>query len=476
MFANDLQAPRDRFTTSIFALLMCAPSRITEIQDLPVNCLHYEDDDQHTKCIGLRFYGGKGFGSDIKWSSEVFNETAIEAVRRLTELSKKGRDLAKWYEQNPDKFFRHESCPNVGETQSLTDEQACMALGLTNENSRTAIRQYFKAYEPYQMLKAKGEPLTLAFLNAYCRSQLPKGWPWKNKERHIKYSDALCCFRWNELRGDMSPSPVLLWVPSKSTFTTDLNYINGQERSIWKRNGYKNLDGSDISMTSHQVRHYLNTIGQQNALGELYIARWSGRANIHQNATYNHMTTDEYVTLAKGVGVGSALAKIKANMPVSFADLEAAGEGIAHVTEYGFCVHDFSMLPCQKYRDCLNCTEQVCVKGDDSKLQRLKQQREGIRLQLKKAQDASSSGEFDIGSVDRWTAHQIKTLERVEQLIQILESPDTTDGAVIRMRHDQEFSPLKRALTAKSATPKLSAPAKDIEEPKIDELRALLGV
>lgn len=476
MFANDLQAARDRFTTSIFALLMCAPSRITEIQDLPVNCLHYEDDDQGTKCVGLRFYGGKGFGSDIKWSSEVFNETAIEAVRRLTELSKEGRELAKWYEQNPDKFYRHESCPDVDESQALTDDQACKALGLSNQNPGAALISFFKSYAPYHALKARGEPLTLALLNTYCRSQLPEGWPWKNKERHIKYSDALCCFRWNELRGDMGPSPVLLWTPTKSTFTTDLNYIDGQLRSIWTRNGYKNVDGSEISMTSHQVRHYLNTIGQQNALGELYIARWSGRANIHQNATYNHMTTDEYVALAKGVGVGSALAKIKANMPVTFADLEAVGEGIAHVTEYGFCVHDFSMLPCQKHRDCLNCTEQVCVKGDDSKLQRLTQQREGIRLQLKKAQDASSSGEFDVGSVDRWTAHQIKTLERVEQLIQILESPDTANGAVIRMRHDQEFSPLKRALAAKSVTPKLSAPSEVAVEPEIDELRDLLGV
>ncbi len=478
MFANDLQASRDRFTTSIFGLLMCAPSRITEIQNLPANCLHYEVDDQGTKCVGLRFHGGKGFGCDIKWSSEVFNETAIEAVRRLTVLSEAGRKLARWYEENPDNFYRHESCPAVGETQSLTDEQACMALGLSSEALRPSsrLRQYFKAYEPYQVLKARGESLTLAFLNTYCRSQLPEGWPWKNKELQVKFSGALCCFRWNELRGDMPPSPVLLWVPSKSTFTTDLNYIDGQEQSIWKRNGYKNLDGSEISMTSHQVRHYLNTIGQQNALGELYIARWSGRANIHQNATYNHMTTDEYVALAKGVGVGSALVKIKANLPVTFADLEAVGEGIAHVTEYGFCVHDFSMLPCQKHRDCLNCTEQVCVKGDDSKLQRLTQQREGIRLQLKKTQEASSSGEFDVGSVDRWTAHQTKTLERVEQLIQIIESPDTANGAVIRMRHDQEFSPLKRALAAKSSTPKLSAPAKDIEEPEIDELRALLGV
>lgn len=36
MFSNDLQGARDRFTTSIFALCMCAPSRISEVQDLPL--------------------------------------------------------------------------------------------------------------------------------------------------------------------------------------------------------------------------------------------------------------------------------------------------------------------------------------------------------------------------------------------------------------------------------------------------------
>nr|WP_299380307.1 hypothetical protein [uncultured Halomonas sp.] len=475
MFANNLEAPRDRFTTALFALLMCAPSRISEIQDLPVNCLQYEIDDQGTKCIGLRFYAGKGFGADIKWSPEVFNETIIEAVRRLTELSEKGRALAQWYEKNPEKFYRHENCPNVKETQPLTDGQACRALGLTEGRPAAALRQFFKNYAPYQSLKAMGEPLTLAFLNTYCRQQLPKGWPWKNKERHIKYSEALCCFRWNELRSDMSPSPVLLWTPGKSTFTSDLNYIEGHRSNIWIRHGYKNQDGSHISMTSHQIRHYLNTIGQQGALSELYIARWSGRANIHQNATYNHMTTEEYVDLAKDIGVGTALDKIKKNIPVTFSDLEAVGEGIAHVTEFGFCIHDFSMLPCQKHRDCLNCVEQVCVKGDDGKLKRLEQQRDGIRLQLKKASGASYAGEYEPGSVDRWTEHQIKTLERVEQLIQILESPDTEDGALIRMRNDQEFSPLKQALAAESSAPSLLSSDKAALA-DMDELRALLGV
>jgi hypothetical protein len=276
----------------------------------------------------------------------------------------------------------------------------------------------------------------------------------------------------HELRSDLNVSPILLWTPGKSTFTTDLNYIVGQEKNIWRRHGYVNPDGSLISMTSHQLRHFLNTIAQRGDLGQLDLAKWSGRANIHQNATYNHMTDEEYVELALEAGMGGLLEKVKSNAPVTFADLEVVGEGIAHVTEYGFCVHDFSMTPCQKYRDCLNCTEQVCIKGDEGKLERLRQQREGIRLQLEKAREASQS---EVYGADRWSQHQCKTLQRVSQLIEILESPEIVAGSVVRLCNDQEFSPLKREIAARAATPKLgSSSLPDI--PDLDELRSLLGV
>jgi hypothetical protein len=129
------------------------------------------------------------------------------------------------------------------------------------------------------------------------------------------------------------------------------------------------------------------------------------------------------------------------------------------------------MLPCQKHRDCLNCTEQVCVKGDANKLERLKSHRDSIRLQLGKAQAANEDGIF---GADRWSQHQIKTLERADQLIEILESKDTPDGTIIRLSNDQEFSPLKRAIAARSTAPSLPAPKK--EEPDMDELRALMGM
>ncbi|MCO6059018.1 integrase [Pseudomonas sp. MOB-449] len=467
MFSNDLPGAKDRFTTSIFALLMSAPSRISEVQDLPVNCLHPGVDDKGEQCLGLRFYAGKGYGADIKWLPTVMTDVAREAVRRLTELSAEGRKLAKWYEEHPDKFYRHENCPNVAEDAPLTYRQVCSALGLNWSSNGTFIHNYFKGYPPFKALRQRGERLTLAFLNDFCRSQLPEGWPWLNKERGIKYSNALCCFRAHELREGRTASRVKLWSPCNNVFTSDLNCRKGQERNIWKRQGYKRPDGKDISITSHQVRHFLNTLAQRGLMGQLDIAKWSGRANVRQNPVYNHMSDDEYVELARNVGVGGVLEKIQSNTPVTYADLEAVGEGIAHVTEYGFCVHDYSMLPCQKHRDCLNCTEQVCVKGDATKLDRLKQQRSLAQIQLEKAKAADTSGTY---GADRWSQHQIKTLERLDQLIQMLESPDLPDGTVIRLSHDQEYSPLKRELAARQASPRLPSP-----EPEIDELRALLG-
>lgn len=468
MFANKLEAPRDVFTTSIFGLLMSAPSRVSEIQQLPLNCFHREKDRSGVMRRGLRFYGGKGYASDIKYMPTIFEDTAVEAARRLTDLTKPGRELAKWYQDHPNEFYRHENCPNVSEDHPLTASQACEAVGISSHGGLPGLRAYFQSYPKILDILNRGSALTLRDLNDFCRSQLPDGFPWKHKELGIKWSKSLTCFRKHEFHIEWDASPILLWTPGKSTFTTDLNFIPGQENSIWKRHGYRNLDGTEISMTSHQVRHFLNTVAQRGKLGELDIARWSGRADIRQNSTYNHMTESELVDGAREIVGAGLLERVKANAPVSLADLEAVGDGIAHVTIYGFCVHDFSMVPCQRHRDCLNCTEQVCVKGDDEKLLRLKNVRDRTQGQLDKAAAASGDGVY---GADRWTQHQLATLERVDQLIMILESPDTPNGAVIRLSNDQEHSILKREIAARSE--KLINVVSD--EFDMGDLRKMLG-
>lgn len=466
MFANNPQLPRDRFTTSIFALLMCAPSRISEVQRLSLNVLHYDKDSKGIDRLGLRFFGGKGAGWDIKYVTTCFVETAEEAVRRLTELSAEGRRLAKWYEENPSKFYRHDECPNAKEHAPLSDEQVCLALGLAWAGNKGVIHQFFKGYAPYEEHRKANRPLTLAFLNDYCHSVLPEGFPYLDEERKLKYSEALCCYRAHEFRVDLTTSRVKLWAPGKSLLTTDLNYIDGQERSIWTRHGYKNSDGSEVTMTSHQVRHLLNTAAQRGSLGQLDIAKWSARANIHQNATYNHMSEDEYIKLSENALPNGVLDKVKQNAPVTLEDLDQIGDAIAHVTIFGFCVHDHSMLPCQKHRDCLNCTEHACIKGDAEKLERLKVQRRLTQVQLDKARAADESGYF---GADRWSQHQLQTLERLDQLIEIMENPEIRDGSVIMLNNDQEYSPLKRELAARQGMSRL--PESVPEMPLMDFVR-----
>lgn len=101
IFANNPKDPKDIFTSSTFAMLMCAPSRITEVLQLPVDCEVEERDSKGVLRYGWRFYSGKGFGGDIKWIPTEMVSIAKEAVRRIVELTDESRKLAKWIENNP---------------------------------------------------------------------------------------------------------------------------------------------------------------------------------------------------------------------------------------------------------------------------------------------------------------------------------------------------------------------------------------
>ena len=129
IFATDPTEPKDIFTSSTFAMLMCAPSRISEVLELPVDCEVERVDSKGVSRYGWRFYAGKGFGGDIKWIPTEMVGIAKEAIKRLTQLTEESRKLAKWIETNPDKFYRHESCPKVDDDQLLTMKEACQALG-----------------------------------------------------------------------------------------------------------------------------------------------------------------------------------------------------------------------------------------------------------------------------------------------------------------------------------------------------------
>ncbi len=471
IFSNNPSEPKDIFTSSTFAMSMCAPSRITEILELPVDCEIQEKDSKGVLRYGWRFYSGKGYGADIKWIPSEMVNIAKEGIRRITALTEDARKIAAWIETGSTKFYRHEQCPNVLDNEPLNVIQACKALGLSCKTKTAAHSSLHNMNLPSQDGKN-----TLDSLWKYVLSRQPKNFPWLSQEKGIKYSNALFCMQKNLIGTQRGTSPVILWKPTIVVFNSDLSprySLQSDHKNIFDRYGYKNTDGSRLKVTSHQARHLLNTIAQRGGLSQLQIAKWSGRAEVKQNRSYNHMSEYEMVAKAEELDTSLTLfgpsGEIEKQIPITIQEFNLMEKGAVHITEFGVCVHDFTMTPCEKYRDCLNCAEQVCIKGDQDKLIRIKLRLEEVTKQYNEAQNAMNSGH---AGADRWYEYHKNTMHRLQELISILENPQVQEGAQIKLRNDKAFSPLRRAIESKITSPKLN---NHRELTMLEDMTKLLG-
>ncbi|MEL5407429.1 hypothetical protein [Serratia nevei] len=375
---------RDMFVTSVFALLMCAPSRITEILSLRADCEIVEKNREGKECYGLRFYSLKGFGANIKWIPEIMVPTARLAIKRLLKLSENSRARSKILEE--------------------------------------------------EMKKEGGGEI------------------WFDKEKDVRFSNALCALFDNQLSMKRRTGNDFFKI-TNTFFSKELGYSKiSKHKNLFERHGYHDEDNKPLFLRTHQARHLLNTLAQRGGLGELDIAKWSGRVSITQNRVYNHITEDEMIEKVKALGINQnniipCDSDVNENLEIStIHELKNKLEhGAVHTTEYGYCVHDYTFAPCSKYFDCINCSEQVCVKGEKQKLERLRSLLDTTEDLVDKAKEAISEEEL---GADKWYQHQTKTLERVKGIIALMENPELPDGSLVRT-HGDDFSHLSRVLEMK---------------------------
>ncbi|MCW6565296.1 integrase [Yersinia ruckeri] len=474
IFANDPIDGRDIFTTSVFAMLMSAPSRISEVLALPADCEVFETDRDGIERYGWRFFAGKGYEGDIKWIPTVMVSVAKTAVARIKMLTENARQLAKWIESHPNRFYRHANCPDVADDEPLTAEQSCMALGLVSESKKQCRSSLYN-----RGLAHKDRVHTLRSLWEHTLARLPDDFPWFDKDKGIKYSNALFALNANQFHGNRGCLPVELHKPTNNFFNSDLTprlALKGKHTSIFDRHRYHAVNGEPVKLTSHQARHLLNTIAQRGGLSNLEIAKWSGRADVKQNRTYNHMTEYELVGMAERLDSSKALfgpaGEVAKHFPVTMLEFNTLEHAAVHVTEYGYCVHDYTIGPCEKFRDCINCNEQVCIKGEDTEiLDRIKKRLVTLEQMLCIADEAVESGEM---GADRWYQYHKKTVTRLRELVAILENPDIENGAQIKLRGN-DFSQLRRVV-AKTSIVVIEQKGKESEEAvMLDDLKTLLG-
>ncbi|MDO1464130.1 integrase [Pseudomonas putida] len=442
IFSSNLSSPRDIFTTSLVALLLCAPSRGNEILALTVDAEVEEADLSGNMQYGFRFYASKGAGPMIKWIPSSMVPLAKEAFSRLVKLSEPGRKLAEYLEGQPQGFYRHSACPKVMSNLWLSNVQAAQALGMVSDCNKQAngfltIRGYSSANEAYTLDDLWGTV-----------QQDDINFPWFDEAKGVKFSQCICTLLKYQLSSRVWTNPVVLARPALKTLADDLGGRSFQRHgtSIFERHGYKGAQGEKLKMSSHAVRHLLNTLAIRGGLSDFDLARWSGRLNVKSNRDYDHTTDEEVIERVRQLGLVSAAfpqAEVRPQyVPVDESDFPLRAMAAMHVTEYGFCSHSFSIEPCRKFRDCINCTEHVCIKGLASNYERILRRLDQLELVLEKTKDEQEPDDY---GADRWIVHTEMTIDRLKELVSLMSNPKLVDGAVIRLKGN-DFTQLSRVI------------------------------
>jgi hypothetical protein len=427
--------PSDVLLSSVAAILCSSPNRISEVLYLNVDCeVAQTIPSTGQAAYGLRWRPAKGAKPMIKWIIPAMTDVVKEALSNIRRLTRAARDVAKWYESNPSKLYLPLHLEHLRSYEKLTTAELAAVLFVdpvdlsTVENwaRRNKVR-------PAGTIKRKGR-WRFADVQSVVLARLPRGFPIANAELGLRYSEALCLIQEHLFSTKRTPYRCVIRMLSMENISQRLSNPADGRSTIFERLGFTEPDGSPIKIRTHQFRHYLNTLAQIGGLSQLDIAKWSGRKDVRQNSVYDHQSDRDVLALVRSVVGGNGrmlgpLARADRTALIPRDEFARLKVPTAHTTDFGYCIHDFTMLPCQIHRDCMNCDEQVCIKGDAVREANIRQRREETRALLEEATAATAKG---YAGANRWVEHQERTLTRFDKLCLILDDPNVPLGSVIQ--------------------------------------------
>lgn len=440
--------PSDVMVTSAAAIMCAAPERVNEVLRLSIHSeVIAEDGPGSNAYYGLRWYPSKGADPQVKWVVQSMADVVRQAIVKAKTVSAPARELARWYELNPTKVFLPKELEHL-RAQTWLNMAELTSVLFEGTPRRTVGRLWCQTYGVPTELRGGKTHVRFSDVEMAVLGMLPRGFPFAYAAQKLRYSEALFIARKHELHATRATyRGMFIWV-SLADLYKRLSTREENGRTMFDAYGYREADGSAMRIRTHQFRHYLNTIAQTGGLSQLEIAVWSGRARVSDNKAYDHVSNKDvlakYRELTAAQNPPSALpAKVDSHGMVLRDHFPKLRVRAAHTTDFGYCGHDFSMLPCQVHQDCLNCDEHFCRKGETSKEQRLSTLLEETESLLKRAEQAVSSG---LAGADRWVAHHQGTIQRIRDLLQIVQDPTVATGALIWIGAPQMPSPLAMAL------------------------------
>lgn len=448
LFQSDGHDLRTIFVSSYAAIALCAPERSVEFLFAPASLLTtWTDPDTLDEGVSLRWFPAKGAEPQCKNVSLNMSEIARRAYKRLYSISQPARDLALWYETNPTKIYlpsdleylRTKSTIDINEAHAILYGGPVRKLDtLTNEHrlAKDFLKQNNVPFNRTSTGRG-GRPGTLLFhdLEKAVLRNLPHGFPIMDPSTGMKYSEALCVLRRHEFSGfKVGCMPAVLQLVSYSMLMTQL-VGSASSKSIFTQHGFVGDQGELLRITTHQFRHYLNTIVRNSGnLNEEEIAVWSGRKNINQNFVYDHRSADDklhqlevqlgFHSDTKPFGDISKRIFIKKSQ---FGDIEKI---TAHLTDIGYCLHNYMQSPCPIMENCVQCQESVCIMGE-------LRSREAVERLLTESTRLTNAAQMDMdqgmdGAAD-WVKVHLEREAVLRNLLAILNNPNIPDGTPITL-------------------------------------------
>lgn len=439
--------PTELVVTSVAALLCCAPDRVNEVLGLRENCEIKPGRDGNQPGYGLRIWSSKGAEPTVKYMVPSMAGVAEMAIARLRVQTQSARDVAKWYEEHPKSMYLPDHLSHLrGRPLSVAELGQVLFV---DEVAGPVVSAWCKGNRVETYVVNRRKFIDFDSVEAAVLRRLPKDFPYVDTETGLRFSEALCIARRNEFHRNRATYRGIIELIDQGFLATGLgNRSKHGFPSVFDTLGLFNEDGGPIAIRSHQFRHYLNTLAHRGGMSEFDIAKWSGRKDVRQNSTYNHVSDrdiqarlTELRTSGSPVTVGAEARETRVSLFTRM-QMKELNLLAGHVTEFGFCSHDFVMSPCQIHADCMNCNEQVCVKGDREGELNARATEAELKELLAAACDADQNGVYN---ASQWVKHQELTLKRVQELISILDNPAVPVGSIIKLTHITPASRLQQA-------------------------------
>jgi hypothetical protein len=420
----------DVMVTSTTGLLLSAPMRIGETGRFRTDCIASDEDKNGKTQYYFQYWVPKIRQYARKPIPEVMAETAIEAVRRLKAITQDGRRLARYLESSPSKFYRHPKCPNVADDMVLTRDQVVEALGFAHKKS---VEDFLKKHTGNMRLTGYTLNSLWEIVLAEHRVLNPH-FPYQEASddstvQPLKMSESLFCFQRYQFSADKITSPVLLVSYNPDFYSKRLdasikkNCRNQRPMCFFQKHGFES-----IKMKSHSIRHMLNRLAEQSGLTIDVITAWSSRSSVQQTQTYLDNDQGEIAADIASAMKMSREQVIKA--PVTSSEAEAYADGPIHRSRYGLCMRSWRIGPCNKFADCLNCTELIMCKGDKIAAKIISEDRGNLLKTYSAAQLAVNTGEK---SATRWMKIARDQINRIDELLQVFENPNIDDASPISL-------------------------------------------